>query len=148
MLVPIQFLSDESGECIKKESVQIGTAIDSGNRKINEQVNSLRYDLCLIDDDIELIHLAWKWAAEIRGLKIKTFSSPAEFYENTEHIDRKTPLFVDVSLGEGNNGIEFATNLYDLGFENISIATGYPADSIEVPFFIKQVVGKNFPDKI
>jgi hypothetical protein len=53
---------------------------------------------------------------------------------------------VDISLGDGVKGTDVSHEIHKLGFVNINLATGYDADSIVAPAFIRQVVGKDFPD--
>lgn len=105
----------------------------------------IRYDLCLLDDDRDLIQVVWATVAASKGLKIKMFSSPQEFLASVNTIDRQTPIYVDVSLGQGVNGVEFANEIYKLGFTEINLATGYDIGSIQAPAFIHRVVGKDFP---
>jgi hypothetical protein len=122
------------------------------NRPIITKENSpatmekIRYDLCLIDDDIQLIHWAWSSVAESKGFNIKMFSTPQAFLAAVNSIDRLTPIYVDVSLGDGVNGTDFAWAIHKLGFFEINLATGYEADSFETPLFIRKVVGKDFPE--
>lgn len=106
----------------------------------------IRYDLCLIDDDTQLIHPVWAAVAKTKGLKIKMFANPQEFLSAVDSIDRLTPIYVDVSLGDGISGAEFAWEIHRLEFVDINLATGYGADSIDKPPFIRKVSGKDFPD--
>lgn len=106
----------------------------------------LRYDLCLIDDDRQLIHTIWNSIAKEKRLNIIMFATSQEFLSAADKIDRSTPIYVDVSLGEGILGTDFAHEIHKLGFIEINLATGYDADSIEIPHFICRVVGKDFPE--
>lgn len=54
-------------------------------------------------------------------------------------------IYVDFSLGNGIKGTEFAREIYQLGFSEINLATGYDANAIQVPSFIFKVVSKEFP---
>jgi signal transduction histidine kinase len=103
------------------------------------------YDLCLIDDDTQMIHTVWSMVAESKGLKIKMFATPQAFFSAAVSIDRRTPIYVDVSLGNCIKGTDVALEIHNLGFADINLATGYNADSIETPPFIRRVVGKDFP---
>ena len=104
-----------------------------------------KYDLCLIDDDKLLVHSIWAMVAKEKGLNIKMFERPEDFLSEAIHIDKATPLYVDVSLANNVNGIDVAKDIHRLGFENINLATGYESESIKTPNFIRQVVGKDFP---
>ncbi len=104
-----------------------------------------KFALCLIDDDKALVHSIWGMVAKEKELNIKMFATPQEFLFEAGQIDKNTPIYVDVSLGDKVNGVEFAEDIHNLGFENINLATGYDKDSIKAPSFIRQVVGKDFP---
>lgn len=104
-----------------------------------------RFDLCLIDDDQALIGAVWAMEAASRGLKIKSFATPQAFVAEADRIDRQTPIYVDVSLGNGVNGIDVAIELNKLGFTNLNLATGFDASALTVPGFVNSVVGKGFP---
>lgn len=117
----------------------------SPDLKLSTEIRQIKYDLCLIDDDKELIHAVWGSVANEKGLSIKMFTNPQEFYAEADKIDRLTPVYVDVSLGEGVRGTEIAYEIHKLGFTEIHLTTGYDANSIDVPSFIRKVVGKDFP---
>ena len=120
--------------------------------KITQQASTevlsekIKYDLCLLDDDRTLIHWTWRTVAESKGLTIKMFSTPEEFFEAAKTINLLTPIYVDISLGNGVNGIKVAEEIHNLGFVEINLATGYEPDSINAPSFIHKIVGKDFPD--
>jgi signal transduction histidine kinase len=113
--------------------------------EISKTYLKVKYDLCLIDDDKSLIQCVWETVAKSKGLNIKMFTTPFEFFENVNSIDRQTPIYVDVSLGNNINGTEVAKEIHKLGFTEINLATGYEADALEVPSFINRVCGKDFP---
>ncbi len=106
----------------------------------------VRYDVCLIDDDKDLVHSVWNLVAKTNDLKIKMFTTPEEFLTTVEFIDKETPIYVDVSLGNGVKGTDFVHVIHKLGFDEIFLATGYDKDAIEVPSFVRGVVGKDFPE--
>ncbi|MGZ6455851.1 MAG: sensor histidine kinase [Bdellovibrio sp.] len=114
--------------------------------KVNDFNVKVLYDLCLIDDDTQLVHSVWGFVAASKSLNIKMFSTPEEFISVVGMIDRRTPIYVDVSLGSGINGIDAAEEIYKLGFVEINLATGFNPDSLVVPPFIRRVVSKDFPE--
>jgi anti-sigma regulatory factor (Ser/Thr protein kinase) len=122
----------------------IGTSSDPVNAA--GENTKTRYDLCLIDDDTDLIHAVWASVASSKGLKIKMYSNSQEFMADAAMIDRRTPIYVDVSLGNGVSGIDVAHDIHKLGFTEINLATGYQAESMAIPPFIHRVVGKDFPE--
>lgn len=108
-------------------------------------VTRIRYDLCLLDDDRDLIQAIWGSVAKSNGLNIKMFTTPDEFFSSADTIDKLTPIYVDVSLGHGVKGTDVAKEIHNLGFTEINLATGYEADSIDAPPFIRKICGKDFP---
>ena len=145
-LVPIELeQTKQKLNCLLFESEIVNKPIILETDSPEASPSKIKYDLCLIDDDRELIHFLWGTMAKSRGLKIIMFSTPSEFYAASNTIDKQTPIFVDVSLGSPGSGIDFSHKINKLGFNEINLATGYPADSIEVPSFIRRVVGKDFP---
>ncbi len=107
----------------------------------------IKYDLVLIDDD-SLIHMTWALMAKDRHLNIKMYLTPTAFLQAAPTIDQNTPVYIDVSLGNGVSGIEFSKQVHILGFTEINLATGYEVESLDKPDFIKKVCGKDFPDII
>jgi signal transduction histidine kinase len=107
-----------------------------------------RYDLCLIDDDKSLVQSIWEMVAKTKGHNIKMFATPEEFQTAADSIDRETPIFIDVSLGNGVSGIDFSDVVHKMGFLNINLATGYSADSIKAPSFIGRIIGKDYPEDV
>ena len=58
-----------------------------------------------------------------------------------------TPIYVDKNIG-GECGIRVAVQLRELGFTNIRLATGFHLNPTDVPEFIREISGKDFPAKI
>lgn len=123
----------------------INRPIITQNSSTNAPTLKVKYDLCLLDDDRDLIQAIWGSVAKSNGLNIKMFSTPSEFFAAADAIDRQTPIYVDVSLGNGIKGTDVAKDIHKLGFIEINLATGYEADSLDVPPFISRVCGKDFP---
>ena len=99
------------------------------------------YDLVLIDDD-SLVILTWK--SSLKGKNILCYENELCFDDVIKNVTKTTPLYVDVHLGKAD-GIELATRFHKAGFTDIRLCTGYEADSINAPEFIKKVIGKNPP---
>ena len=145
-LVSIELENDDQHEFdgqVTDKKLSINEPSIKQNILVEDLDKKMRYDLCLIDDDIQLVHALWGMVAKSKGLNIKMFSNPKAFLAVVDSIDRQTPIYVDVSLGDGISGIDFTYEINKLGFVEINLATGYPADSIVVPPFICRVVGKD-----
>jgi len=98
-----------------------------------------KYDALLIDDD-DLIHMTWQIVAKDKNKTIKLLKTEAEFLAIASEVDPATPVYIDVHLAENVNGIEVAKRIYELGFLQVYLATGYT--EIQKPSFIEAIVGK------
>jgi signal transduction histidine kinase len=98
----------------------------------------------LIDDD-SLIRSCWQHEAEAKKIVLSTFSTGDEFMRAANTFAKCTSIYVDVSLANGERGEDVAMQIYNLGFSNINLATGYePTGFTNLPF-IKSVAGKHPP---
>ena len=102
----------------------------------------VKYDAILIDDD-SLVHMTWKMAAKENAKSLLCFSDQGEFLANAAMIDLATPLYIDVSLGNGVRGEGVATKAASLGFTTIYLATGFDPGAITKPDCVRSVVGKD-----
>jgi len=100
-----------------------------------------KYAAVVIDDD-NLIHDMWELAAKSMGHKIVCFTRPEGFFARAQEIDFSSPLFIDVNLADGVRGESVAEQAAALGFTEIALATGFPANTIQAPACVRRVVGK------
>lgn len=114
---------------------------------INAKVDTLKqlYDLVLLDDD-DLIRSTWQMCAVSRKQKIATLESSADLLVLLPTLPMNTPIYLDYSLGEEQTGAEIAKILYEKGYHELYLATGYDGqlDFIK-PEWVKAVVGKGYP---
>lgn len=101
-------------------------------------------DIVLIDDD-ELVHMSWRMTAKDRGIALAAFYSVEDFYGSKLSTHRNLPIYVDVSLAQGVNGVEVARKLHDEGFHNLYLATGHAESRFSDLDFLKGVIGKSPP---
>jgi hypothetical protein len=101
-------------------------------------------DLVLIDDD-KLMHMTWAYVAKERGLEI--YISHLADTSIFQAIEKDTPIYLDNNIA-GVSGIGLAIQLNQLGFTNISLATGSDLDPKQIPDFIREVRGKDFPEHL
>jgi signal transduction histidine kinase len=101
-------------------------------------------DAVLIDDD-ELVHMAWCDAAKEANKVIKTFFTYDDFLTEHKQLTQRAPIYIDVSLAGGVRGEEVAKKVFDLGFYNIYLATGFEKTEFNNLFFLKGVIGKDPP---
>jgi signal transduction histidine kinase len=97
-----------------------------------------------IDDD-EYITNIWIEKAKIINKKIRVFNDIFEFMEIFHLYDKKTLIYIDSSLGGNLKGEEFAKILYDKGYQNIFLATGYPPENFKNIYWVKEIIGKEPP---
>lgn len=102
------------------------------------------YDWVLIDDD-ELVHMVWNSSSVNLNKSLVSFYSVSEFLNAEKNIDRRSNIFLDVSFTNGENGIDLSHQIHNLGFKQISLVTGYDAESLTVPQFIHSILGKEPP---
>lgn len=108
-----------------------------------------KLDYILLDND-PLIRSTWKINAESQGHQIKIYSNNSELMADIATIDNSTRLYIDSNLGldrQGNEikGEDIAREIFELGFFNIFLATGYEPDKFSTLSFLKGVVGKDPP---
>ena len=95
----------------------------------------------LIDDD-ELMHMTWKMEAEKSDIRLSTFKSVADFLDVASDFTNDSVIYVDSNLSDGLKGEIESEKIAKLGFYEIHLATGYSADDIDKPEWIKSIVGK------
>jgi FixJ family two-component response regulator len=98
----------------------------------------------LIDDD-ELMHMTWKMEADKKAIEFKAYSSVEEFIKDADQYSKNTVIYVDSNLADGLKGEIESEKISQLGFTEIYLATGFSADDLEKPEWIKEIVGKR-PD--
>ncbi len=101
-------------------------------------------NLVFIDDD-EMMRATWLYAAEEAGLIISTYSSFDEFLKEISDYNKNTAIYIDSDLGNNIKGEICAKYLFDEGFCEIHLATGYSKDMFCTMPWIKAIVGKEPP---
>ena len=97
-------------------------------------------DLILIDDD-RYIRLSWKLHAQNSGKTIKTFDSLDNFFSEASIFDKKVPIYLDINLG-GTKSLEHLYKFQEMGFENITLATGEYIPLDQLPAGVRGLAGK------
>lgn len=108
-------------------------------------IDNKTYDLIHLDDD-ELIRLSWKLSAKKEGKEILSLENYDLLKKELVNITLETPFYIDSSLGEKSlKGELIAKELYELGYKELFMSTGYQKDEfINMPW-IKGVIGKRAP---
>lgn len=103
-----------------------------------------KYDIVLLDDD-PLIHMTWTFGAEANNNSILCFSTLEELMSRISKIDPDSAFYIDMNLSGHINGDVVTKNLYNLGYKNIYLTTGYESAHFKSCDWLKAVAGKDFP---
>ena len=101
-------------------------------------------DAILIDDD-DLIHMCWQKRAETNNKTIALFSTLEDFFSSSNKFAKETKIYLDVNLANGVRGNVAAKQIFEMGFYNIFLATGYESDEFKNSPYIKGVIDKYPP---
>jgi len=101
-------------------------------------------DLIFIDDN-ESLAQAWELAGSAVGKKIKIYHSVDKLLAEISHYPKSMPLYIDSHLPGEMPGQELAKILYDLGYHELYLATGYPPEQFSHCTWLKAVIGKSPP---
>ena len=104
-----------------------------------------RPDAVLVDDHI-WIRKGWELSAARAGKRLLTCKSMQEFLAVQPHLDRSTVLFIDSDLCDEIPGEQFAWSMFDAGFTEIYLATGFDADRFTPMPWLRGIIGKDPPD--
>lgn len=104
--------------------------------------NDTPTNIILIDDD-KLIRTNWKFHFEKMNIPFQSFESIDDFIKNSSLINKESNIYIDVNLKNGTKGNIDSKELYDLGFKNLFLSTGYQEEDINVPKWIKGVNTKD-----
>ena len=66
-----------------------------------------------------------------------------DFMAASASFDKSSKIYIDSNLGDGIKGEVESEKIFALGFSNLYLATGYEKDSIQKPFWIKEVFSKS-----
>lgn len=105
------------------------------------------FDAVLIDDD-PLIREVWKLSAMDNAKNIRVYSSAQEFFDSLDDFCRNTEIYIDSRLGEKVSGEVIAQKIYEYGFQNIYLATGFSPQDIKPNPYLKGIQGKIPPWEI
>ncbi|MFT3741081.1 MAG: HAMP domain-containing sensor histidine kinase [Gammaproteobacteria bacterium] len=101
-------------------------------------------DLILIDDNIELC-MSWELVGSSMGKRVVTFNSPYDFMNSKSNFKSDIPIYIDSALGQGIKGEKFAKIIFEKGFTNIYLCTGYNKRKFNKMHWIKDIINKEFP---
>ena len=104
--------------------------------------------IILIDDD-KFIRLSWSLKAKQLKLNFISFETVENFLSASHNISSEDiNIYVDSNLGNGIKGEQESKKIFDLGFHNIFLTTGYEDLNLSPYPWITKIVSKSFPQKI
>ncbi len=110
-----------------------------------DKVTSPTYDIVFIDDNLYLREF-WKQAASKKNISLLALSTTSEFQDYQKQVTPQTKFYIDSNLGENEEkGEVFAKKLYEKGYRNLYLATGYQKENFPEMPWIKEVVEKSIP---
>lgn len=102
--------------------------------------------LIFIDDDRRNTE-SWEFFAKLKKLNIMTYNDFNLFFRDAPDLNKTIPVYIDLHLNAEKDGIAYAKEIYDIGFEKIYIATGIIDSSlkgVDYPW-ITDIIEKRFP---
>jgi hypothetical protein len=110
--------------------------------KLKEISQNLHYVLI---DDSRMNRTTWEIMAKRHQKKIVTFERPKDFYDVSEKINKDVKLYVDLHLGNGQNGKDVTKTISEKGFEKVYLYTGETSVDVSQMPWLAGVVGKGVP---
>jgi len=101
-------------------------------------------ELIFIDNDKTLTE-AWNLQASLVKKKIAAFNCSEDFKKVMSCYNKDISIYVDSDLNEQISGEMFAKFLYEQGFQNLYLSTGYEKDRFDYMPWIKNIVAKEPP---
>ena len=102
-----------------------------------------KFDLVYMDDD-KYLRMAWELKAKKQNKKILSVGELSTLESNLSNIDLETPFFLDRDLGEDlPKGEDIAKDLFEKGFKNLYLCTGYRKEDLQEFPWIKEILPKN-----
>jgi len=102
--------------------------------------------IILIDND-KFIHINWSIYCKKYALTFLGFKSVESFLATASTINKNSHIFIDSNLGNEIKGEIESEKIYQHGFKNLYLATGYEKESFVKPSWIKEIFSKS-PDNV
>jgi signal transduction histidine kinase/FixJ family two-component response regulator len=96
----------------------------------------------LIDND-ELVRLNWKRTFEKKEENLDVYDSVADFLKKSGAYTSDIKVYVDSDLGNGLKGEVLSEEIFELGFKNINLTTGYNVNKDDIPSWITSIIEKS-----
>jgi hypothetical protein len=87
----------------------------------------------------------WQYCAKASKKRCLVFGSAAELEDILPEIDPKTPIYLDSTLTDGTTAEIYSKILFDQGYRELYLSTGYePSHFGDLPW-VKAILGKDPP---
>jgi hypothetical protein len=86
--------------------------------------------------------MSWQQEAKSKSLNLKSYKTVDDFLNNESSFSKDTTIYIDSNLANNIKGEVESKRIFDLGFKNIILTTGYSKEDIDKPDWIKEIVGK------
>ncbi len=101
-------------------------------------------DLIILDDNPSLTD-AWVLHGEKVGKQVKAYNTILTLRAEIMSYNKDTPIYIDSNLGCNLSGQDLAKELYEQGFINLYLCTGFPPNHFNEMYWIKDILGKEAP---
>ena len=98
----------------------------------------------LLDDDL-LVRKTWEMVAKNKKVDLNTYASKEELLQKLDEFNKLSTFYIDSNLGKNIKGEDVAIELYQKGFTNLIMTSGYERDHFQNLTFIKDIIGKEPP---
>ena len=103
-----------------------------------------QFDAILIDDD-PMMHMIWQMSSKQAGKNLGVYFTFDNFMQDIDCLDISTPIYIDANLKDGVCGDVVSESIYNYGFKEIYLTTGYDKERFSSLPWIKDVIGKYPP---
>jgi|GEM_PF-1014686 len=135
-------LSDDTN--VIKSCEKINLRLLPKNMALNIPISKTESEMTkvvLIDDD-ELMHISWRREGKKRNINVQTYFEIEQFIKECADFSRSTPIYIDSNLRNGIKGEIESEKIFNLGFNQLYLSTGYTPELINKPHWILQILGK------
>lgn len=106
---------------------------------IGDNQKDIPYEYVLIDND-ELVRFIWETKARNKGVSLLSLSNPDQLSAHVDRISKTdTKIYIDSELDNCVRGEFVAKSLYEKGYKNLFMTTGYEASRFSHYKFLQRV---------
>jgi hypothetical protein len=87
----------------------------------------------------------WTSSASKKELEIKTFETVEELESVITNLSKNSVFYIDSNLSDHVKGEQYSKKLFEKGFQNIYLCTGYEPEDFKDCHWLKGVIGKSPP---